>query len=135
MKIPNLAYPVDVVLDTDAYNEIDDQFAIAYLLRSKPRLNTVALYAAPFSNALASTPGEGMEKSYHEILHLLTLCGETVDVFRGACTYLPDENTPAASPAALSSSMHVLFASMISRDLVTAITCSSTAGSLFSTLS
>lgn len=100
MKIPDLASPVDVVLDTDAYNEIDDQFAIAYLLRSKHRLNTVALYAAPFSNALASTPEEGMEKSYREILHLLTLCGETVDVFRGACTYLPDENTPAPSPAA-----------------------------------
>ena len=25
---------VDVVLDTDTYNEIDDQFALAYLLRS-----------------------------------------------------------------------------------------------------
>ena len=25
---------IDVILDTDAYNEIDDQFAIAYLLRA-----------------------------------------------------------------------------------------------------
>ena len=26
--------PIDCVLDTDAYNEIDDQFAITYLIRS-----------------------------------------------------------------------------------------------------
>ena len=35
-RIQNLSVPshkVDVVLDTDAYNEIDDQYAIAYLLR------------------------------------------------------------------------------------------------------
>ena len=34
--IKALALPegkVDAVLDTDAYNEIDDQFAIAYMLR------------------------------------------------------------------------------------------------------
>ena len=34
--VKNLSVPtgkVDVVLDTDAFNEIDDQFAIAYLLR------------------------------------------------------------------------------------------------------
>ena len=38
---------VDVVLDTDTYNEVDDQFAIAYMLNS-PELNPVAIYAAPF---------------------------------------------------------------------------------------
>lgn len=38
--------PVDVVLDTDAYNEVDDQFAIAYLLASSDRCNTKAIYAA-----------------------------------------------------------------------------------------
>ena len=49
-RIKNLSVPcgkVDVVLDTDAYNEVDDQFAIAYLLKSKNKLNTVAIYAAP----------------------------------------------------------------------------------------
>ena len=95
-----LKYPMDVVLDTDAYNEIDDQFAIAYLLRSKPQLRTLAIYAAPFSNALAATPEEGMEKSYHEILKVLELCGETTEVYRGSKTYLPDEQTPVDSPAA-----------------------------------
>ena len=49
-RIKNLSVPrgtVDVVLDTDAYNEIDDQFAISYLIKSKERLNTKAIYAAP----------------------------------------------------------------------------------------
>ena len=35
-RTKNLSVPsdkVDVVLDTDAYNEIDDQFAIAYMLK------------------------------------------------------------------------------------------------------
>ena len=97
MKTPE--YPLDVVLDTDAYNEIDDQFAIAYLLRSKPRLNTLAIYAAPFSNAIAATPEEGMEKSYEEIQHILELCGEQAEVYRGSKTYLSDEQTPVDSPA------------------------------------
>lgn len=92
--------PVDVVLDTDAYNENDDQVAIAYMLRSKEKLNIKAIYAAPFSNSRAATPDEGMEKSYHEILKLLDIMGERVDVFRGSTAYLSDEKTPAVSDAA-----------------------------------
>ena len=34
--------PVDMILDTDAYNEIDDQFAIAYAIAAK-KLNLKAL--------------------------------------------------------------------------------------------
>ena len=41
---------VDVVLDTDAYNECDDQYAIAYMVKSKEKLNVKAIYAAPFLN-------------------------------------------------------------------------------------
>ena len=55
--LKNLEVPtgsVDVVLDTDAYNAIDDQFALAYLLRSEDRLKTRAIYAAPFFNFRAS---------------------------------------------------------------------------------
>ena len=37
---------IDVVLDTDTYNEIDDQFALAYLLRSAEKQNVKAIYAA-----------------------------------------------------------------------------------------
>ena len=95
--------PVDVVIDTDAYNEIDDQFAISYLLRRGEKLRLQALYAAPFFNDKSTGPADGMEKSYQEILRLLTLA-ERDDlksvVFRGSEAYLPDELTPVASDAA-----------------------------------
>ena len=102
-RIKNLSVPqgkIDVVLDTDAYNEIDDQYAISYLLRSKEKLDTKAIYAAPFHNENSTGPKNGMEKSYDEILKLLELLGEKKDVFRGSESFLLDENTPVISPAA-----------------------------------
>lgn len=95
--------PVDMILDTDTYNEIDDQFAIAYMLHSPEMLNVKAITAAPFFNDKSSGPADGMEKSYQEILKLLKLDGreELNDiVYRGATEYLPDENTPVVSDAA-----------------------------------
>ncbi len=92
--------PVDLVLDTDAYNEIDDQFAIAYAIRANDRLNLLALYAAPFFNAHSESAEDGMEKSYDEILNLLKLTGTEYPVYRGSKVYLPDEQTPVDSPAA-----------------------------------
>ena len=104
-RIQNLQVPVgpiDVVLDTDAYNEIDDQFALAYLLRSE-KATVKALYAAPFFNERSTSPADGMEKSEAEIRKILTLA-ERDDlqsvVFSGSRTYMPDENTPVDSPAA-----------------------------------
>ncbi|MDR1949972.1 MAG: hypothetical protein LBQ38_11320 [Spirochaetaceae bacterium] len=38
---------VRVVIDTDAYNEVDDQFAITWALRSTDRIDVEAVYAAP----------------------------------------------------------------------------------------
>ena len=91
---------VDMVLDTDAYNEIDDQFAIAYALRATDRLNVKALYAAPFFNERSNGPADGMERSYQEILKLLKLADLTCPTYRGSDRYLPDEKTPVPSDAA-----------------------------------
>lgn len=102
-KIENLEVPkgkIDVVLDTDTYNEIDDQFAIAYLLKSKEKLKTKAIYAAPFLNERSESPKDGMEKSYNEILKLLNLMNEKVEVFKGSENYLENEQTSVVSPAA-----------------------------------
>lgn len=99
----NLTVPknsIDVVLDTDAYNEIDDQFAIAYFIRSKEKINAKAIYAAPFFNDRSNSPADGMQKSYDEILKLLALAEEKVDVFKGSDKFLDDENTPVVSDAA-----------------------------------
>ncbi len=104
-RLKNLEVPhgtVDCVLDTDAYNEIDDQYAISLMLKHE-KYNVRALYAAPFFNNNSASPEDGMERSYHEILNLLTLMGkeeEKKTVFRGSRTYLPDEKTAVPSPAA-----------------------------------
>ena len=102
-RIKNLSVPkgkIDVVLDTDAYNEIDDQFAIAYLLLAKEKLNTKAIYTAPFLNHKSTSAKDGMEKSYAEILKILSLMNEEKDVFKGSEKFLDDEKTPVISPAA-----------------------------------
>ena len=94
---------VDVVLDTDTYNEIDDQFALAYLLKSSDRLHCKAICAAPFHNDRSQGPADGMEKSYDEIMKLLRLCGREEMaplVFKGSTAFLKDEKTPVESSAA-----------------------------------
>ena len=94
---------LDVILDTDTYNEIDDQFALTYLLRSDERLICKAITAAPFFNSLSTSPEDGMEKSYDEILKVLNLCGRNdlvPSVFKGSRTYLKSETDPIISPAA-----------------------------------
>ena len=47
-------------------------------------------------------PADGMELSYHEILRVLAACGVAPAgrVHRGAARYLPDGQTPVATPAA-----------------------------------
>ena len=94
---------IDAVLDTDAYNEIDDQFAIAYMLRSCEKIRVRALYAAPFFNENSSSPLDGMEKSYNEIFNILTLMKtENINnfVYRGSDGYLESETSPRISDAA-----------------------------------
>ena len=94
---------IDAVLDTDAYNEIDDQFAIAYMLRSAEKINLKALYAAPFYNRLSSGPADGMQKSYDEIFKIVSLCGREdlfPEIYKGSEGYLQNEQTPIISDAA-----------------------------------
>ena len=96
--------PVDAVLDTDAYNEIDDQFALAYLLRCRERIRVRGLYAAPFFNSRSENPRDGMEKSYDEIIRLLDLDGLRGEyegiVYRGSGEFLPSETHAVESDAA-----------------------------------
>ena len=93
---------IDMVLDTDTYNEVDDQFALAYALLSPERLNVQAVYAAPFHNSRSNGPADGMEKSYDEILRFLGKMNISAEglVFKGSASYLPDGRTPVDSPAA-----------------------------------
>lgn len=97
-SVPGAARP-RVVLDTDTFNEIDDQFAVAYLIRANDRVQTEAVYAAPYVRGSAATPGEGMELSYAEIGRLLELLGRTdVPRFRGATRFLTGASSGATGP-------------------------------------
>jgi purine nucleosidase len=102
MLEPPAKRPVRMVLDTDTYNEIDDQFAVVYALIS-PELDVQAVYAAPFTNSRSTGPGDGMQKSYEEILRVLERLGRSPEGFaqKGSTHYLTDPKRPEASPAAL----------------------------------
>ena len=93
--------PVDMVLDTDTYNEIDDQFALVYALLSKERVTVEAVYAAQFHNSRSSSPADGMQKSYEEILRILEHLEieNPPPVFKGCAERLPDRETFVDSPA------------------------------------
>ena len=121
LKVPN--HKIDVVLDTDAYNEIDDQFAIAYLLRMPERANVVGLTAASFyapdCNHKSVSAADGMEKSHEELKKILTLAGREdliPHVYRGSEQFLPDEQTPVTSDAAAPERPMMRYVEYINRD-------------------
>lgn len=93
---------VRIVLDTDTYNEVDDQFALVYALLSPDKIQMDAIYAAPYFNDRSSGPADGMEKSYEEILRLLKLMKISPDgwVYRGSTGYLDAGLKPQESDAA-----------------------------------
>ncbi|MEV5025258.1 nucleoside hydrolase [Paenibacillus sp. LPE1-1-1.1] len=92
---------VRMVLDTDTFNEIDDQFAVIYALLSPEKIELQALYAAPFFNDLSTGPKDGMEKSFQEINRILKLMDrEDIPVYRGSEAYLPSAHSPVHSDAA-----------------------------------
>ena len=98
---------IDVVLDTDTYNEVDDQFALSYLLclaeGKDARICLKAICAAPFHNGKSQGPEDGMEKNFQEIHHILELTEKQKyadRVYRGSRSWMRDEKTPVPSEAA-----------------------------------
>jgi inosine-uridine nucleoside N-ribohydrolase len=93
--------PARMVLDTDAGTEIDDQFALVHVLLAPDRVRLEAVYAAPFANARAASPAEGMRRSEAEIRRVLALVpDQKVPVFAGSERWLTEAGTPVPSPAA-----------------------------------
>jgi purine nucleosidase len=87
-----------VIIDTDAKNEADDQFAIVHALLS-PSLEVRGLIAAHFG---MSRSDRSMEESRAEIDLLLQLMGleQQVSVANGAPSGIPGEQTPHDSAGA-----------------------------------
>lgn len=103
-RVKKLEHPgrkVRIVLDTDTFNEIDDQFAVVYALASPEHMQVEALYAAPFYNELSSGPDDGMEKSYIELQRIIGIIGRNdIPIYRGSTSYLPAPDRYAESEAA-----------------------------------
>ena len=91
------------ILDTDTYNEIDDQFAITYAMLAD-NINLLALTAAPFLNLRVSTVKEGQDKSYDEMVRVRDFVDPEgkmgIPCYRGADDYMPNIITPRPSEAA-----------------------------------
>jgi len=94
---------IKTILDTDTYNEIDDQFALVQMLLSKERIDVLSINAAPFSmNNRSDDPQKGMELSYEEIFRLLKKINFKKNnfVFKGSTKYVGFDKKPIDSPAA-----------------------------------
>ena len=112
---------IHLIIDTDTKNEVDDQFAVSWAIRSPERFIVDAVYAAPYSHdcfkklatnfsssdnvagiTYADHPGDGMEASYQELLKLYGLLGVDPEghVFRGSRNYISDIGGPVESDAA-----------------------------------
>ena len=82
---------INVILDTDTYNECDDQFALSYMIKSQDIFNIEAITVAPYSHKERNeTVISGREKSYNEILKICNWleCDTTNKVFKGAEDYI-----------------------------------------------
>lgn len=152
LALPRAGTRPRIVIDTDAANEIDDPFALAWVLLAPERLDVLAVYAAPYSFAhrwhemrraaavraaperasafdlalaqqhgarldrlarrglsldairdwpVFCTPGEGMQRSFDEIVCVFDLLRlpHAGRVLRGSDRYLADAHTPIESDA------------------------------------
>lgn len=90
-----------IILDTDTYNEVDDQFAVAYAMLS-PEIDLLSLNAAPFFNNRSVSAEDGMEKSYEELKKITELArpGHRIPIFYGSRKFMTEKDKPVESPAA-----------------------------------
>lgn len=81
----------NVILDTDTYNEADDQFALSYLLKSQDIFNIEAITIAPYSHKNSDiTVKDGQDLSYNEVLKICNLLNFNSEnkVFKGSTDYI-----------------------------------------------
>ncbi len=91
----------NIILDTDTYNEIDDQFALAYAMLSPERVRLLSVNAAPFLNSRSTSAADGMMKSYKEIQRIMHMVDTNANIpyYKGSETFLADKKTPVESEA------------------------------------
>lgn len=82
---------INLILDTDTYNECDDQFALSYLIKSKDLFNIEAITVAPYSHTKRDVKvRDGQELSYNEILKICNWLNFDTNnkVFKGSMDYI-----------------------------------------------
>ncbi len=88
---------IRVIIDTDAYAEADDHFAIVHALLT-PKFDVVGIVAEQFGTRNYT---DSMERSYMEIKKILELMDMShIPVYRGEKTALLDEKTAGNSEGA-----------------------------------
>jgi len=98
----DVAYPPEVkqrvIINTDAKNEADDQYAIVHAVLT-PSFELHGIIPAHFGTGKSAT---SMQDSYDETMLLLRLMGleDQVRVDAGATHAMPDASTPVDSPGA-----------------------------------
>jgi purine nucleosidase len=92
---------IRLIIDTDAKNEADDQFAIVHHLLS-PKMIIKGFIGAHFEARHDMGKEESMEMSYKELKHILRLMdlSDQYKVYRGAPRPIPDTKTPVISEGA-----------------------------------
>ena len=75
-----------VIHDADMGMEMDDQYALAFCIGAKDKLELLAAQASTFGKGAACDYNHGMEASYAEIKKVLKVCGaeDKYPAYRGA---------------------------------------------------
>lgn len=89
---------VRLIVNTDAKNEADDQFAIVHAILT-PMFDLHGIISAHFGEKRFKNSQQMSHDEVLKILDLMELTGQ-VPVHAGAPTALPDEETPVDSPGA-----------------------------------
>ena len=89
---------IRLIINTDAKNEADDQFAIVHALLT-PKFRIKGIIAAHFGTRRTQY---SMQESYDEVLKVLSFMEmqDEIDVYRGAVEALKDKSTPQPSEGA-----------------------------------
>ena len=80
-----------IILDTDTYNEADDLFALAYLLKNRDLFDIKAITIAPFKHSgYSKTVSDSIDDSYDEtvkIFDYLNISDKSI-IYKGSRDYL-----------------------------------------------
>ncbi len=90
-----------LILDTDAYNEIDDQFTIACFYYSK-KVDLIAVCAEHYMHDRCNSKELGMKRSYDEIVKVLSLANPhyKTETYRGSVNTIDEIGGAVDSEAA-----------------------------------